>query len=214
MSELDLLLEAKPVQRDEAWEKKFLAALPQTPVKLLSQTAQEGPDGWPYLMLGTGEDADEPLANVLHWLSTRGIGLALNPQKSTPDFVLTYGMIWNFRERGEFITSDVSAKPSKGDIEIKEGQEILTGPPNESFFPSYARAIVKQFLLDQGAFAPKILMVSFDRENYDLCFSIESLQSPPQHEHAQIAEALSWFFPSHYTISLVSEKAIAGFIDL
>ena len=57
-------------------------------------------------------------------------------------------------------------------------------------------------------------MISTDKVNYDLCFSIESLKSPPAHEHANIAEAISWFLPAHYTVALVSEKTVPGFQSL
>ena len=215
MMTFEEILAAPPVRRDEAWEKNFLKALPSLRVKVLSPEPRQGPDGWPYLFV-TNEDASgedgEPLIGILNWLSSRGIGLALNPQKATPDFVLTYGMIWNFRERGEFLTMATTAPIGK--IEVADGQELLAGPPSESFLPGYARSIIKQFLMDQGAMAPKVLMVSFDKVNFDLCFSIESLKSPPENEHTGIAEAIAWFLPAHYTVGLVSEKSIPGFQPL
>ncbi len=215
MSILEDLLKVAPGRRDEAWERQFLRHLPEAKVRVLNPEPQVGPDHWPYLFVSTeGADADlEPLAGVLNWLSTRGIGLAVNPQKTTPDIVLTYGMIWNYRERGEFITEQLG-QPERKKIELQNGQEVLAGPPSESYLPRYVRAILKQFLLDQGVLAPKVLMVSFDRSNYDLCFSLESLGSPPEHEHEGIAEALSWFLPMHYPVALVSEKAIPGFQQL
>lgn len=211
----ETLIATAPKDRDEAWEKKFLSVLPSARVKVLAPEPRQGPDSWPYLMVSTEDGADEPISNVLSWLSTKGIGLAINPQKIAPDYVLTYGMVWNFRERGEFVSA--APRLSSGAIYLRDGQnrqEVLTGPPSESYWPSYARSIVKQFLLDQGVFAPKVLMVSFDKTNYDLCFSLESLKSPTEAERAGIAEALSWFLPAHYAVSLVSEKSIPGFQSL
>jgi hypothetical protein len=222
MQKLDELLNIDVAKRDEAWEASFLAALPETKVNILSPEPKEGPDHWPYLMVGTGEGADEPLINVIGWLSTKGIGLAVNPQKPMPDFVLPYGVIWNFRERGEFYSKVEAPKSERFDI--KPGQQLWTGVPSEAYLPQYVRSILKQFLADQGVFAPKVLMVSFEAgENgepqkspsaYDLCFSVESLKSPPAHEHANIAEALSWFLPAHYSVALVSEKTVPGFQPL
>lgn len=217
MSNLDSLLSQVPGKRDEAWEKSFLQALPSACVRVLSPEPRTGPDHWPYLFVATDgdEEALEPLSGILGWLSSRGVGLALNPLKTTPDIVLTYGMIWNYRERGEFVSSAPGqAKPEKKQIQIEHGQEVLVGSPSEAYLPSYVRSILKQFLLDQGVMAPKVLMASFDKVNYDLCFSIESLGSPPESEHTGIAEALSWFLPSHYAISLISEKTIPGFQPL
>jgi hypothetical protein len=225
-------------ERDDAWETGFLRALPAASVKVLSPEPHEGPDNWPYLLVETDPSGDEILANILGWLSTRGIGLVLNANKPTPDYVFTYGMIWNFREQGVFLSSlpersvtavptgmatgasassapgDVSQKPKTGRFELKDGQQVFAGPPTEAFLPKYVRSVIKQFFLDQGVFAPKILMLSLDRENFDLCFSIESLKSPPAEEHAGIAEALAWFLPAHYSVSLVSEKTVPGFLPL
>ena len=221
MNSLESCLAVDVENRDDVWEQAFLKALPRAEVSLTSPEPQEGPDHWPYLLVEVGQEVRasdaEPLLNVIHWLSTRGIGLAINVQKPTPDYVMTFGMIWNFRERGEFLTrpgADRAPQPQSGNFEIENGQQILTGLPSESFLPSYVRSVLKQFLMDQGVFAPKIILLGPDQEHLDLCFSIESLKSPPAHEHANIAEALAWFLPGHYAVSLVSEKVVPGFTAL
>lgn len=208
------LVQVDPAARDEAWERAFLAALPQARVKVLSPEAKAGPDGWPYLFVATDESPEaEPLVNVLNWLSSRGIGLAVNPDKDAPDFVLTYGMVWNFRERGQFL-SEMPTEARSGSIEVTAGQEVLTAQPSEHYLPDYVRSILKQFLADQGVFVPKILMVSFDKKNYDLCFSTESFKSPSPADQGAYAEALGWFLPAHYVVSMISEKALPGFQSL
>lgn len=214
MATYEELLKVEIKDRGDSWEKDFLAELPKAPVRVLRPEPSEGPDHWPYLMVESGgEQDDDKMINVVQWLSTRGIGLVINPLKPAPDYVLTYGMLWNFRERGEFLTANPN--PGKeGRFEIKDGQQLYVGNPTEQYLPKYVRGIVRQFLADQGAFAPKILLVSQDNVNFDLCFSIESLKSPPAHEHANIAEALSWFMPAHYNVSLLSEKVVAGFQPL
>jgi hypothetical protein len=221
---LEKLLLVEVQRRDERWERAFLKALPEAKAHVLHAEPREGPDHWPYLLVSTDEGADDPLINVLRWLSDRGIGLVVNPHKPSPDYVLSYGMIWNLRERGEFLTDvadvgdghKVPAGPrglgaSSQRFDIKHGQELFVGPPSESYLPKYARGVIKQFFADQGVYAPKVLMVSSDQKNFDLCFSIESLKSPPTHEHKGIAEAISWFLPAHYSVGLVSEKVVTGF---
>jgi hypothetical protein len=213
MSTVSELLKTDIEQRDPAWEQAFLKALPQAPARVLNPDPQEGPDHWPYLMVEAGNPQDDDsMDNVISWLSTRGIGLAINPMKPSPDFVLTYGMIWNYRERGEFLTE--AKGPKAGLFEIKNGQQLWVGAPTAQYLPPYVRSVIKQFLADQGIFTPKVLMVSTDNVNFDFSFSIESLKSPPAHEHSNIAEALSWFLPAHYSISLLSEKMVAGFTAL
>lgn len=217
MSELSKLLKTDFERRDEAWEKDFLSALPDSPIRVLSPEPREGPDHWPYLMISVGDPAaTESLRDVVGWLSTRGVGLVINPENEMPDYVLTYGMVWNFRERGEFLTTPTASAqgPTDTRFEVKPGQEVLTGAPNAAYLPPYVRSVIKQFFADQGVFTPKVLMVSVNKTDFDLAFSIESLKSPPAHEHANIAEALSWFLPAHYSLALVSEKTIPGFAAL
>jgi hypothetical protein len=80
--------------------------------------------------------------------------------------------------------------------------------------PQYVRNILKQFFMDQNVMRPRILVMSTDRKNYDLAFSLESLGNPPVKEHQGVAEAISWFLPPHYSIVLVSEIGLPEFTDL
>ena len=215
MTTFEELLKTDIENRDSAWEAAFLKALPSAPARVISPDPSEGPDHWPYLLVEAGNPQDDDsMENVVGWLSTRGIGLAVNPSKASPDYVLTYGMIWNYRERGEFLTTTGDLPAKAGLFDVKDGQQLWAGVPTEQFLPSYVRQVLKQFLADQAIFAPKILMVSADNKNFDLCFSIESLKSPPALEHSNIAEALAWFLPAHYSVSLLSEKTLTGFVPV
>lgn len=207
-------------QRDTKWENQFFKALTEGFVELISDAPVNGPDGWPYIMVRTeGNNGTatatlakpEPTQKILHWLSTRGIGLVVNPEKPYPDFVFSYGMVWHFMKTGLFYRSD--ARPNTS-VELSPNQAIHSGPPTEEYLPSGPRSILKEFLRDQGLLAPKILLISTDRLNYDLAFSLESLKNPPATEHEGIAEAISWFLPPHYSILLVSEKGLPPFLQL
>ncbi len=213
---LDHLLKIPVAQRDEAWEVEFLKELPKADVRIVSEAAVAGPDGWPYLLISTdaapGSEADEKFLHVASWLATRGMGFVVNPEKAMPDFVMNYGMVWNFRERGEFLTP--AAKSREGGLEIKDGQQLFTGAPSLAYLPEDVRVILRDFLKRQKVMEPYVLMVSTDQEVWDLAFSIESLGNPPAREHAGIAEAISWFLPAHYSVALVSERNIPGFAAL
>jgi hypothetical protein len=216
---LNQLFEIPVANRDEAWELDFLRELALAPIRIVNETAVAGPDGWPYLMISTdlkGDDG-EALINVARWLSTRGMGFVVNPEKAMPDYVMSYGMVWNFRERGEFLTAVEGggrAGASAKTFEIKHGQQLFTGAPSLAYLPEDIRVIVREFLKRQKVVAPKTLMISADQKSWDLAFSIESMGNPPVAEHAGIAEALSWFLPAHYLVALVSEKHVAGFSPL
>jgi hypothetical protein len=157
-------------------------------------------------------NGSEEIKKIIEWISDKGIGIAVNPQKMNPDYVFTFGMLWNFLTRGEFITYVKGLK--SGDVEFKGGQEVFVGAPSEGYLPPPVRSILREFFKQQGLEKPKINMVSTDKEHYDICISLESIGNPPQEEHKGIAETISWFLPLHYSILLSSEKTFPGFVDL
>ena len=218
------LLEQNEHQRDSRWEETFLSEFPKQKVVLDSAESKVGPDHWPYLFARSyheeGESCEkkEVVEEVLHWLSEEGIGLVFNAQNDLPDYVFTYGMIWNYRETGCFhqYTSQVEGEPKEtGRAIFEPGQEIFSGLPDIKYIPQYVRNILEEFFSNQG-FKEKVrwLLVSGDRKHYDLCFSIESLGKPKKEEHLGIVEALSWFFPLHFSIVLVSEEHLPPFYKI
>lgn len=222
------LLQTKEENRDSAWEDQFFKSFSEADVELLSQDPQQGPDGWPYLICQTTQkskqssSADEAVSinpiettqKLFFWLADKGIGLVLNPYREPyPDFVFSYGMIWSFRETGYFIRKDLVAHNQNSNLVI-ENQKIMATNPPESYLPKYARKVLKDFFTDQGVIQPKILLITTDEKNFDLCFSLESLGNPPEKEHSGIAEAVSWFLPPHYNIVLISEKELPTFFEL
>lgn len=169
------LIDSQPAARDMEWESALLQALPTARFKILNETPLVGPDGWPYLLVGSDPAGRESATKTLSWLSERGIGLVLNPQKPTPDYVLTYGMIWNFRERGEFLSNrglisawgapqkNKSEKPQENRsaeiISFKPGDKIHSGPPSLEYLPEYARAVLRTFFKDNGAPVMRVLVI-------------------------------------------------------
>lgn len=212
-------LAVKEEDRQFQWDETFFKLFSESEIKLLSEDPQQGPDGWPYLMCET-YDVDkekvakqylEPAQKVIQWLSTKGIGLAVNPQRRPyPDFVFSYGMLWSFRETGYFIQPP-KQKTTQEEFIIDNSQTIKSGPPSEHYLPQYVRQILRDFFRDQSVFAPKVLMISRNGIDYDLCFSLESLGSPPTSEHNGILEAIAWFLPPHYSLVLISEKNLPDF---
>jgi len=164
-------------------------------------------------MVQTEEKSQDSVQKILHWCATKGVGLAVNPTKEYPDYVFTYGMIWHFRQTGYFFKDQMDIK--NGIVELKQQDEIRAGSPSVEFLPEYVRSILREFFRDQAVLNPKILMLSQDGgKQFDLCFSIESLGNPPTKEHQGILEALSWFFPPHYSLMLISEKNMPPFFNL
>lgn len=198
--------------RDHQWEIDFFMALSKGNLKLINEAPQQGPDGWPYLLAETSDEASESAQKIIQWLASKGVGLVVNPQKSYPDYVFTFGMLWSFRETGLFFQN--AEANTKNVFELEAGQGIHAGPPSLQYLPQYVRNILKEFFRDQGVLRPRILVMSENRKSYDLVFSLESLGNPPEKEHQGIAEAISWFLPPHYSIVLLSEKGLPQFSDL
>ncbi len=153
----------------------------------------------------------EPTQKIMNWLSTRGIGMAVNTHKEYPDYVFSYGMIWHFMKTGLFFRPNHN---SNSNLELNPNQKIHAGAPTEDYLPETPRKILKEFFRDQGILSPKILLISSDGLNYDLAVSLESLKNPSESEHQGIAEAISWFLPPHYSIILISEKGFPKFVEL
>lgn len=206
------LLQIPDTDRDPAWENKFFQALMLTNLKLLSPEPQTGPDNWPYLLAEIDETGTETSHQIFNWLAEKGIGLALNPMKEYPDYVFSYGMIWSFKETG-FFYKPVADRES-GTVQFDTGNLVHAGSPTDQYLPPYVKGIIKEFFRDQGILAPRILLISTDRLNYDLAISLESLGNPPETEHQGIAEAVAWFLPPHYSLLLVSEEGMPPFFDL
>lgn len=222
-NKLDLLLKAPEQDRNQTWDEQFFKAFSEAEVRLLSQDPQQGPDGWPYMMCETisKNNSGSELAQIestqklFFWLAQRGIGLVVNPQRpSYPDYIFSYGMIWFFRETGYFMRPDlVTLQAQIGEVDY-QNKKLYTGAPTETYLPQYVRKVLKDFFRDQMVLHPKVLMISTDEKNYDLCFSLESLGNPPDAEHAGIAEAISWFLPTHYSVVLIKKEGLPEFVDL
>lgn len=215
----------KEEDRNQAWDEKFFKMLSESQLKIMSEDPQQGPDGWPYLItethIETRDDSAESVQDgktdsaqkIFHWLSTRGIGLVVNPRRLPyPDYVFSYGMVWSFRETGFFIK--YNAHTASPEFKVDQNSNVKTGPASAEYLPKYVRQVVKNFLVDQSVFAARILMIAVDGLNYDLCFSLESLGNPPESEHKGILEALAWFMPPHYSLALVSDKGFPAFEEL
>jgi len=212
---MEELLNVPIEDRDEAWETNFFAQLPDEKFEFLSDTPIEGPDGMPYLAVKLTPDG-EPVSKVLEWLGEKGVGLAINPEQETPDYVFTYGMIWNFLLNGEFKKKKKKRAEGNNEVRLTPGQEMMAGTPSQTYLPKKVRELFREFLLEQGVLKPRIVMLSENGQDYDLCFSLESLGNPPEEEWNGILQAFSWFFPLHYSFTIMSEKMITGidFIDL
>lgn len=199
--------------RNDEWERAFLQAIVEAQVEFISEEPKTGPDGWPYLFVKTSVAGREPIPRVVSWLSERGIGLAINPHKMIPDYIFTYGMIWHFRETGQFVFHR-AAQPADT-ATYKKDEKWIFGPPTDAYLPQYVRRVMREFFAAQELDEVRILVAtSADYKQTDFLFSIESLGNPTQDKHRKLAETISWFLPSHYSIVLAAPAQMPRFFPL
>lgn len=210
--DLNTLLAVKTKLRDSAWDDQFFAKLQEGAIRVLSQDPQEGPEGFPYLLVTTYGDAGfEPFQKVAHWCADTGVGMVLNPTEDGEDYLFTFGMLWNFKYRGEFFSSWTHEAQST------TIDKMVVRQVTDSYWPKMPRQIFREFLLQQNILRPRVCLFSQNSSSDpELGFSLESLGNPPERERTGIMEAFSWFFPRHYSLVLVSEKDIGPhhFIDV
>lgn len=214
--DFERLIQQPEAARDERWEAQFLDGILTRKVQLEGDEAKEGPDGWPYLFVRTELEpgqAGEPFVEIVKWLSSRGIGLAVNAHKMLPDYIFPYGMLWNYVETGRFVAQQGPLK--EGEVIYDENEKVLFGPPSEKYLPLYVRSVLREFLLAQGFTTTKILVAtSPDYKNVDLVISVDSLNGLPKSQHKTLADMLAWFLPLHYTLVLGPEEGLPKFYDL
>ena len=211
--DLDLLLQQPESKRDDQWERDFLGLIPKAKVEVTQEQTKAGPDGWPYLLIKSGPQSDQPFLQVLEWAATRGIGLALNTHKMLPDYVFTYGMLWNYAMNRQFVTAGPT--PKAGDVTIAENEDMVIGAPSEEYLPMFVRKVLREFLNAQGMKSPRVTVLSTqDYKVVDLLFSSESLNDLKPKDFRTMSEAISWFLPLHYNLIIGSERNLSGFVDL
>ena len=213
--DLETLIQQPESRRDSAWEMQFLDALLPTKVDLVEEEPQTGPDGWPYLIVRTSPDGQEPVDRVVRWLAERGIGLVINPHKMVPDYVFTYGMLWNYVQTGRFVQPAAQPATIEESMIMEPGQKLVMGAPTEAYLPLSVRKIQRYFLSSQNLTEPRILVISTpDYKQVDLAISLESVGNLNSADQKSLAGALSWFLPLHYRLVVISEKGLPAFVPL
>lgn len=203
---LNELLAVKSKLRDGEWETNFLSSVQAGQIRVLSQDPQSGPEGFPYLLTTSyGEGQQDPFQRVAHWCADTGVGIVLNPTEDGEDYMFTFGMLWNYKYRGEFYSFWSHDEAST------DGDKMVIRKMTDVFWPEKPRRIFREFLMQQSILSPKVVLFSKTaKSDPELGISLESLGNPPAAEHQGILEAFSWFFPRHYTLLLVKESDIGA----
>ncbi len=224
-SEVAALCDVPSEDRDGAWQSAFFSVIATASFSCNDPQVILGPDGFPYFGLNLPTPHTEfecySIAHLLEFLTTEGIGVVINPlAEGGPDWVFSYGDIWNYRETGEFIPkaprydnpqaeNGVGPKEDKdgSDVEIGDAAaanaEILISYPSEQMLPTYVRQAISSGLVHNFKIKTPSAFMIFDSElnpAQNLVFNIfaEDFENKADLESAQ--NFVLWSLPRDYGV--------------
>lgn len=193
--------------RDENWTKSFYENVKTASYACGNPQIFNGPDGFPYFVLKTPE-ANKPFESFCiqnmkdDFLLDKGLGVAINPNDTSVDWVFSYGDIVNLQINKELLTKIDNIQIEK-EVTIQKDEKVLLAQPSETFLPRQARQNLKSFLQSIGNKRPQIMMVCRTIEGQviqELAFNIfrEDFQTTDQLNFR--LKQISWFLPRHYVV--------------
>ena len=170
-----------------------------------------GPDGFRYFALYM-PPANEPfdafcVAHIVAPCLEHGFGCVLNPDKSPPDWVFSYGNLWSLRSYGAFNTTP---PPTEALTEPKAGRQVMIAAPSEQFFPPFARTVLKTWLEHVGVKNPRVLLIGDAQAtpSQSLAFSIYREDFADDQAFNSVLNRLkNWFLPPHYGLIVLPKKS-------
>lgn len=203
--------------RDENWFAEFIKNVPLASFKTTEKQVITGPDGFPYFQLELPEPGVQfqcyVLDNMVYdFLLTNGIGVVINSSKAQPDWVFTYGDIFNYAIKKDFYNKDNTNFNRAGEEPITPtdlNNNVMVGQPSEFILPNPARAVLKGFLQFKQIQEPKVLLMTMvtpdKREAQDLVFNFTPQDFPSQEEFQATIQQMQWFLPRHYSLAFFQE---------
>lgn len=209
---LTTLFKVAKEKRDEVWNNEFLTHVADASFACGNPQIIQGPDGFPYFQLDTPQPNQSFQCYVLKhmipdFILERGIGVAINPGKGQPDWVFTYGDLVNFSMRNEFYTEVPDLRLPQVET-IEKNENVLVGQPSEAFLPTAARAILRQFIAQQGIHDVKVALMSRkygDEVLQELVTNLTPEKTGPE-RFESLQTHLKWFLPRHYGMVAMAEN--------
>ena len=204
-------------KRDENWFAEFLSNVPLASFKTTEQQVITGPDGFPYFQLELPEPGIQfqcfVLDNMVYdFLLTSGIGVVINSSKAQPDWVFTYGDIFNYAIKKDFYNQDNTHFNKAGEEQITPtdmNNNVMVGQPSEFILPNPARAVLKGFLQYKKIEEPKVLLMTMTtpdkKEAQDLVFNFTPKDFASEEEFQATVQQMQWFLPRHYSLAFFNE---------
>ena len=213
------LFETPHDARDADWIARFFENVADASFCDTVPQVIQGPDGFPYFVLNLPE-AGKPfqcfvLRHLKDCLLKEGVGVVIEPAQGNPQWVFSYGDIVEFHLKGNFeLPGNSGAAPEGHSTEIvQEAEEVLVAQPSESFLPSAARQVLRQFLVAQGLPDPRILLMSRPKRGsvvQELVFALDRDKIGGEAAIRGLLQAISWFLPREYRFCAMKEESFAG----
>ena len=192
------LIETPSAKRDSAWEQSFLNSFSESELYLRSDEPFLGPDGFSYMDVSTSEGAHKlKLEDFMSWCGHAGVGLVVNLKANkTPDYVFSYGMVWNYLLRQTFLNEEPEQSSPESDT-------LMVHKILEGYLPQYVRENIKDFLVSNKIEDTKIGLVSRgDKTAYEILWYFPKNKDLSENDQKALLESIAWFLPLDYKMAL------------
>ncbi len=205
-------------KRDATWVNVMLENVAHASFAEHAPQVLDAPDGFRYFILksppiGAGFNAFS-VEHMTKACTEHGIGIVINPEATQPDWVFTYGDLWAYQEYGNFKGDPVDLEamedePGGETVLAQGGDEVLVAQPSESYFPLYARKVVREYLTDMGLEKPSMFLLHAPRMNpaRGLVFNIFKNGFENEEDFKAFAHRLTWYFPRSHRISFIGHDS-------
>lgn len=211
-------------ERDLVWRKNFYACIVNVPLSVHEEFL--GPDNFPYIkvvLVSNNPTERVFVKDLLDSCLTEGRGIACYGEDQELVWVFSYGALRSLKEGGSFEIFDTNLTNNSDRVEIipvsdmmstferrtvEAEREIFTGQPSETFFPLYARNVVRKYLETIGVMKISIIQLwdSSLTPPQSILFSVFREDFPDEREFLIFMERLSWFFPPYGVMSMSKDS--------
>jgi hypothetical protein len=206
--ELAELFTVEGDSRDEAWEQKFYAAVPEATLMAFDPQVSQGPDHFPYFGLAIPDPGPVTPFCVTHILDDcldNGFGITVwldSKRSGGPEWVFSYGDLVCYSLLGTFDNPEPGAGPVKQVLE--EDHQVLVGSPAEDYLPSRARKVMGSFVRHFFKHPdPRVAMVVDPKLTPARNLMVNLTLSQYGGDEKKLGSAiryLSWFLPRGYAV--------------
>jgi hypothetical protein len=203
------LFEVEADQRDDAWQQKFYAAVPEATLMAFDPHVSQGPDMFPYFALAIPDPGPVTpfcIAHILDDVLNNGYGAVIwgdSSRSGAPEWVFSYGDLLSYSMHGQVDTGRAQAAAPAPEVAGK-ARQVLVASPSEEYLPARARramgGYVRQYIHLPH---PKIALVTDPKLNpaqsLMINLTLGQYDGDERTLHAAIGY-LRWFLPHSYSL--------------